>query len=114
MHGDIWIKNLATGNETAKAKVQTALNECFEYGNGLFEKVDNEEALIEQGLYVGEDFLKIAWLEKITPVLTSAGLRVPVLGDKGNDALKGNHTSDLSATLTEMTEVYAIEPGAEW
>ena len=114
MHGDIWIKNLATGNETAKAKVQTALNECFEYGNGLFEKVDNEEALIEQGLYVGEDVLKTAWLEKITPVLASAGLSVPVFRDKGKGALKGNHTLDLSATLAEMTEVYDIEPGAEW
>ena len=28
----------------------------------MFEKVDNEEALIEQGLYVGEDVLKTAWL----------------------------------------------------
>jgi ring-1,2-phenylacetyl-CoA epoxidase subunit PaaC len=114
MHGDIWFKNLATGSEEAKARVQTALNECFEYANGLFEKVEDEQSLIDQGLYIGEEALKAQWLDKVSALIEEVGLTVPTMGDKGNGSLNGMHSEDLQPMLSEMTEVYDIEPSAEW
>jgi len=114
MHGDIWFKNLANGSQESKARVQTALNECFEYANGLFEKVEDEQTLINQGLYIGEEALKNQWLNKITSLVEEAGLTVASMGDKGNGSLTGTHTEDLQPMLSEMTEVYNVEPNAQW
>ena len=36
------------------------------------------------------------------------------MGDKGNGSLTGTHTEDLQPMLSEMTEVYNIEPNAQW
>lgn len=114
MHGDLWMKQLAEGGETAKARVQTAINECFELVGGLFESFEGEQALIDAGVYAGEEAMKNEWLTKITAVLEELGFTVPAIGEKGNGGINGNHTEGLDQLLNEMTEVYQLDPSTEW
>ena len=116
MHADVWIRQLGSANEESRARVQSALNECFPLALGIFEKSDFEDALSAQGVFPGEAALQDAWLRHITPILESAGLIVPDAANLNPSygGRKGFHTEYLKPLLDEMTEVYKIDPGAEW
>ena len=116
LHGDTWMKQLGNGTEEGRARLQTALNEAFPLALGLFEKGDAEDELIQKGIYSGEDALKKKWLETIKPILEQANLQLPSEVDeaKGIGGRKGIHTEHLQPLLDEMTEVFNLEPEAEW
>lgn len=116
MHADIWLKQLGHGNEESKARMQSAINYTFPYALGIFEPGDFENELIEASIFAGEVALQKQWLDRITPVVAAAGLTLtelssvtPVYGGR-----KGYHTEHLQPLLDEMTEVFSIDPGAEW
>lgn len=115
-HADTFLMKLGTGNEESHARMQTALNDTFNLALGIFEPSDNEDQLIADGVFIGEKALQERWLEAITPVVKKAELELPsestwapVYGGR-----KGQHTEHLQPLLDEMTEVFRIDPGAEW
>ncbi len=115
-HADSWLKQLANGNEESKARMQSALNSTWHYALGIFEPGAFEEELKSSNIFAGEDALKTAWLEKVTAIIETVGLRVPET-DETKIALggrKGFHTEYLQPLLTEMTEVTNVDPNAEW
>jgi ring-1,2-phenylacetyl-CoA epoxidase subunit PaaC len=116
MHADTWLVQLGNSNEVSKARMQSALNECFPLALGIFEPSDFEETLINEKIFQGENRLQEEWIKFISPVINSAGLILPDI--KSNDPVyggrKGYHTEYLKPLLDEMTEVYDIDPGAEW
>jgi ring-1,2-phenylacetyl-CoA epoxidase subunit PaaC len=116
MHADTFIKQLAQGNEESKARIQSSLNYTWHYALGIFEPSANEQALISDGVFEGEEKLKQLWLAKVTTLIEAAGLTVPktdpdriVYGGR-----KGYHSEYLKPLLAEMTEVTSIDPNAEW
>lgn len=116
MHADTWLKQLGHGNEESKARMQSAINEAFPMALGIFEPGDFEQELIEAGIFGGENALKARWIEAITHVVEAAGLTLPDLTTvtPTYGGRKGFHTDFLKPLLDEMTEVFSIDPGAEW
>ncbi|MCC7297163.1 MAG: phenylacetate-CoA oxygenase subunit PaaC [Bacteroidia bacterium] len=116
MHADAWLKQLAHGNEESKARMQSAINEAFPLALGIFEPGNYENELIEAGIFGGEEALKAAWLDKITPIVEAVGLKLPAVSDvtPALGGRKGYHTEHLQPLLDEMTEVFRIDPVAEW
>ncbi len=115
LHADTWLKKLGAANEESRARLQSSLNEAYPYALGIFEKSDEENKLIKEGIFAGEEKLQQLWLEKIEPVINAVGLKLP--SKKTEPALggrKGFHTEHLQPLLDEMSEVYRLEPGAEW
>lgn len=115
-HANTFIVKLGTSTEEAHARMQTALNESWNYALGLFEEGPFEQALITEEVFIGEAGLKERWLKSITPLLEKANLRIPdektwapVYGGR-----KGYHTEHLVQLVEEMGEVFRIDPGAEW
>lgn len=115
-HGDTFLMKLGNGTEESHNRMQASLDMAFNYALGIFEPGDNEDQLISEGIFIGEKALQERWLEAITPVVLKAGLRLPaedswkpVYGGR-----KGVHTEHLQPLLDEMTEVFRIDPGAEW
>lgn len=115
-HADSWLKQLASGNEESKARMQSALNYAWHYALGVFEPGAFEEELKSSDIFAGEDALKSAWLEKITAIVEAVGLRIPETVDEkiALGGRKGFHTEFLQPLLTEMTEVTNVDPSAEW
>lgn len=116
MHAHTWIKQLGHGNEESKARMQSALNECMPLALGIFEPPEYENTLIQAGIFSGEEKLKQVWLDQITPVIKEAGLEMHDLNsiEPAYGGRKGFHTEYLKPLLDEMTEVYRIDPSAEW
>ena len=96
--------------------MQSALNFAWHYALGIFEKSEAENELIAQNIFVGEEALKTAWLDKVSAIIESVGLKVPQT-DETKIALggrKGIHTEFLQPLLSEMTEVTNVDRDAEW
>ncbi len=115
-HANTWVVKLGNGTEESKARMQTALNEAWNYALGMFETSEFESDLIADGVFAGEEALKKQWLDTITPVLEKASLQIPssstwapVLGGR-----KCIHTEHLAPLVDEMSEVFRVDPSAEW
>jgi ring-1,2-phenylacetyl-CoA epoxidase subunit PaaC len=116
MHADTWMKMLGAGSEEGKARMQKAIMDCAGLALGMFELSEYETELSESGIFAGEEALKIQWIDSVSQKLEAFGFDVPdwdtvipVYGGR-----KGAHTADLQPLLDEMTEVFRIDPAAEW
>ena len=58
MHANTWVQQLSKGNEESTARMQSALNECWNLALGIFEPGDFETTLAESGIFAGEEALK--------------------------------------------------------
>jgi ring-1,2-phenylacetyl-CoA epoxidase subunit PaaC len=116
MHADSFLKQLAKGTEESHARMQSALTYAMPYALGIFEKSEYEDVLIKEGVFGGEEKLQEKWLEKITAIVTAAGLTLPKVADSNivYGGRKGYHSKYLEPLLDEMTEVTRSDPGAEW
>ncbi len=114
MHANTWVQQLAKGNEESKARMQSALNETWPLALGIFEEGKYDKVLKEAGIFEGEAALRDAWLAQVTPLLEKAGLSIPQNAEPVYGGRYGNHTDHLQPLLDEMTEVYSIDPTADW
>ncbi len=113
-HADIWVVKLGIATEESHIRMQTALNEAWNYALGIFEESEFEQPLISEKIFIGEAALKAQWLEAIKPILTKANLKLPDDNTPKLGGRKGIHTEHLQPLLDEMSEVFKIEPNAEW
>jgi len=114
-HGQTWIVQLgAQGDEESHRRMQAAVDEMWPYALGMFEHGVDEAALKADGTFAGEDELKRTWLDFVGTTLGNAALRMPDDAKPVYGGRKGTHTEYLQPLLNEMTEVYRIDPSAEW
>lgn len=115
LHGDTWFTQLAKGTEESRARMQTALNEAYPLAMGIFEEGPAEADLISDNIFVGEAELKEAWTKKVNGIIEGLGLTVPTTNaEDGMGGRKSYHTEFLQPMLDEMTEVFRLDPAAEW
>ncbi len=116
MHANAWVKQLGKGSDEANTRLQAALNEAFPFALGMFEPSKFEAELSAEGIFAGVEPLKTRWLETIQPILGAANLQLP--SNTSNDTEFGGrygyHTEYLPPLLEEMSEVFVIDPHAEW
>ena len=115
-HGDTWLVKLGNATEVSKARMQSALNESWNYALGIFEKGDFEKELADSGVFEGEAALQERWLAKITPIIEKAGLRIPAESswEPVYGGRKAYHSDYLAPLVEEMSEVFRVDPSAEW
>lgn len=115
-HGDTFLLKLGSATEESHNRMQEALNFSWNLALGIFEESQYEDDIIATGLFKGEQQLKQLWYEAVEPVIVRAGLKIPEIATwKPEDGgRKGLHTEHLQPLLDEMSEVFRIDPGAEW
>jgi ring-1,2-phenylacetyl-CoA epoxidase subunit PaaC len=116
MHANTWIKQLGSATEESISRLQHSLETAMPYALGIFEESPFEKEIIAQGIFGGEQELKKRWLAKIESVISQTQLHLPdlknispVLGGR-----VGKHSEHLQPLLDEMSEVFKIDPTAEW
>jgi len=116
LHADTWIPRLGKATEESHLRMQTALNDSWNYVFGIFEPSDYEKELIDSKVFEGEKVLQEKWIEKISPILNNASLKIPsAAASDGLGGRKGYHTEYLQPLLDEMGEVIKSEAaGTEW
>jgi ring-1,2-phenylacetyl-CoA epoxidase subunit PaaC len=96
--------------------MQESLNYAWDFALGIFEPGPAEKILIDENIFIGEEGLQKRWLDAVTPLLQNSGLTIPST-DNWKPIYGGrtvNHTEHLQPLLEEMTEVYSIDPSADW
>ncbi|WNJ20394.1 1,2-phenylacetyl-CoA epoxidase subunit PaaC [Pontibacter sp. G13] len=116
LHAITFMQQLGNANEEANGKLQAALDVAFPLAFGLFEPTAMTESIALEGIQPLEDTLMKEWRQEVEPFLRSCNLNVPQPGDltKVFGGRSGYHTEHLAPLLAEMTEVFAIDPTANW
>lgn len=116
LHANTWIKQLGSATQESISRLQTSLSFAMPYALGIFEQSPYEKELIKDGIFEGENALKERWMKKIDEIIHQTNLQLPewsnvtaVLGGR-----MGNHSEHLQPLLDEMSEVFRIDPSAEW
>jgi ring-1,2-phenylacetyl-CoA epoxidase subunit PaaC len=86
------------------------------YALGIFEPSPFEEELIKRNIFEGERHLQAHWLLGIESVLNATELRLPDLKSltPAYGGRVGKHSIHLQPLLDEMSEVFKLDPTAEW
>jgi ring-1,2-phenylacetyl-CoA epoxidase subunit PaaC len=110
LHANTWIKQLGSATEESITRLQKSLTVALPYALGIFEPSPYEAELINQKM------LKDMWKAKIESVISQTQLTlpdwkviIPLYGGRS-----GKHSEHLQPLLDEMSEVFRIDPGAEW
>ena len=116
LHANTWVKQLGTATEESIARLQQSLERALPYALGIFEESPHEAELVATGIFAGEKELKNQWMKKVGEVIALTQLHhpgwntlSPVTGGR-----KGQHSEHLQPLLTEMSEVFRMDPTAEW
>jgi ring-1,2-phenylacetyl-CoA epoxidase subunit PaaC len=116
LHANTWMKQLGSATEDSISRLQKSLDIALPYALGIFEESPYEPDLIESGIFGGEQALKNKWMSNVEEIIGQTQLRLPdwkivqpVMGGR-----IGNHSEYLQPLLNEMSEVFKIDPTAEW
>lgn len=116
LHAQTFVQQLGRSTEEARLRMQTALNETYPMAFSIFEPTEFTEILAKEGVQPLEDTLMKEWRVEVEAFLRSSNLQVPKVEDITEyfGGRSGHHTEYLQPLLTEMTEVFAIDPTAKW
>ena len=116
MHANSFIHQLGNGTEESISRLQRSLEYAIPFALGIFEASKLEEDLIKDGVFRGERILRDEWEAKITEILNDTKLQLPQLSEQvpQNGGRYGSHTEYLQPMLDEMSEVFNVDPSADW
>ncbi len=116
LHANTWIKQLGSATEESVGRLQQSLQIIIPYALGMFEVSPFEKEIMEARIFSGEGMLMEKWKIKVDEVIATTSLTLPdwkiitpVLGGR-----LGRHSEYLQPMLDEMSEVFRMDPGAEW
>jgi ring-1,2-phenylacetyl-CoA epoxidase subunit PaaC len=116
IHANTWIKQLGSATQESVERLQDSLNVAMPYALGIFEPSPMEDQIIAEGIFPGEEALKSAWLEQVEKILSETQLQLPDIQTitPTYGGRTGEHTEHLQPLLDEMSEVFRIDPTADW
>jgi len=116
LHANTWIKRLGSATTESISKMQAALDYTLPFALGIFEPSPFEQELMDTRTFQGEQKLKGLWSQRVEEVLRNTHLRLPDLAglQPVNGGRRGNHSEYLQPLLDEMSEVFRIDPQADW
>ncbi len=116
LHGDTWVKQLGSATAESVTRMQQSLTLALPYAMGMFEESPHEPELISEQIFGGEGPLREAWKARIEKVIAETQLTLPdwKLIQSVTGGRRGKHSEHLQPMLDEMSEVFRLDPTAEW
>jgi ring-1,2-phenylacetyl-CoA epoxidase subunit PaaC len=116
LHANTWIKQLGSATPESIERLQKSLEYALPFALGIFEESPYEHEIIASGFFEGEQKIKEKWHTQIQKILAQTNLQLPdvkniqpIMGGR-----TGKHSEHLQPLLDEMSEVFNIDPTAEW
>jgi ring-1,2-phenylacetyl-CoA epoxidase subunit PaaC len=115
LHWKTWFVQLLSSTETAKQKMEAAINKVMDDFGDVFSFGNNAGKINEFGLIEEEAVLIQRWKEQLGPVFNSIQITVPeVPAAPLLSGRNGEHTEDLDAAIATLSEVYRLDTAASW
>jgi ring-1,2-phenylacetyl-CoA epoxidase subunit PaaC len=109
-----WVIRLGDGTEESHQRMIKAIDELWRYTGELFEAVDYEMQVVEDGIGVNLSKLKGSWMIKVKEIFDEATLALPEKTFMQTGGKEGKHTEHLGYILTELQYMQRTYPGCEW
>ncbi|MBA4493404.1 1,2-phenylacetyl-CoA epoxidase subunit PaaC [Paenactinomyces guangxiensis] len=116
LHMHMWFTRLGKAGGEAGKRLEKAVADIWPDLGGLFCFGPYEQELVEQGvLAAGSGEIRQRWMNRMRTSFAEAGLSWPGEIPKPHlDGRYGQHSEDLEELLSEMAEVYRLDPEAHW
>lgn len=109
-----WLVRLGDGTEESHQRVQTPLNELWQFTHELFAADAVDEAMAVKGIAPMLSELKPRWSANVDEVLREATLKRPADVVFPWHGKRGQHSEHLGYLLAEMQHLQRSYPGARW
>jgi ring-1,2-phenylacetyl-CoA epoxidase subunit PaaC len=113
-HTGDWVVRLGDGTDESHHRISQALADLWPYTAEWFAADDVDAAAAATRLGPSWDQLKLAWMNKVLPVLGEAQLAVPPDSPFVSSGKRGVHTEHMGYLLAEMQALPRSFPGARW
>jgi ring-1,2-phenylacetyl-CoA epoxidase subunit PaaC len=114
-HWQVWMEQLASGNEESRRRIQLAIEKVWKDAADLYTFGPKGEEIVRFGLIEGEELLAQRWLEKVQRIFDSYGFAWP--GKPQQTPMSGRagqHSEEMAQAVATLSEVYRLDPIANW
>ena len=109
-----WVKRLGDGTEESKEKMQEAINAMWRFTDELFDVMEADKAMIEEGIAVDVSEMKETYYEEVSEILEEATLEVPERKYFTRGGKKGVHTEHMGYLLADLQYMQRTYPNMTW
>lgn len=109
-----WTIRLGDGTEESHDIMQNAVNQLWRYTGEMFIPASYEKQLMEDKFAIDITLLFTPWLEKVTNVMSVAGLQIPEKEVMQTGGKEGRHTEHMGYILTELQYMQRTYPEMQW
>ncbi|NMF01120.1 1,2-phenylacetyl-CoA epoxidase subunit PaaC [Aneurinibacillus aneurinilyticus] len=114
-HWQVWMEHLVNGSEESCSKMKQALEKVWSDVSDLYTFGPKGEEMVRFGLIEGEALLAQRWMEKARQALESYGLTWPGKPEPAQlSGRAGQHTEEMVCAVATLSEVYRLNPAANW
>ena len=109
-----WVIRLGDGTEESHNRVQSSLNELWEWSGEMFVMDAIDESMLAAGVGTDLNSIKERWDKKVGEILDLAKLDKPAGEWMQSGGKQGDHTEYLGFILAEMQHLPRMHPDANW
>ena len=109
-----WIKRLGDGTKESHNKIQTSLNDLWEFTDELFHLTDADKVMITEGIGVDVSLLKEPFYKKVNEILSEATLQMPNIEYFQKGGKQGIHSEHMGFLLAQMQYMQLAYPNMNW
>ena len=113
-HASTWIKMFAGGTEESKMRLNTAVENLWEYTGGMFAKTPGEEDLAKLEMVPHSKNLHEIWKQTIAQDFQNFGLNIPESAFMQKGSRTGYHTEYFGFILCELQFMQRTYPNCAW
>lgn len=115
LHWETWFKQLLSSTDVAIEKMKNAIRRVMDDFGDMLSFGNQKQGFEKHGLISSEEALEKAWYESLSSVFTTLGIELPKIPRTfGENGRNGEHTKDLDEALSTLSEVYKVDPAANW
>jgi len=109
-----WVIRLGDGTDISREKMQTAIDDLWDYVGELTEMNEVDKIMLTEGIAVDLEQLKESYYAKIAEILEMATLKTPTYEPYQLGGKNGEHTEHLGHLLTELQWMQRAYPESAW
>ena len=113
-HASTWIKMFAGGTEESKMRLNTAVENLWEYTGGMFAETPGEEDLAKLEMVPHSKNLHEIWKQTIAKDFQNFGLNIPESAFMQKGSRTGYHTEYFGFILCELQFMQRTYPNCAW
>jgi ring-1,2-phenylacetyl-CoA epoxidase subunit PaaC len=113
-HASTWIKMFAGGTEESKMRLNTAVENLWEYTGGMFAETPGEEDLAKLEMVPHSKNLHEIWKQTIAQDFQNFGLNIPESAFMQKGSRTGYHTEYFGFILCELQFMQRTYPNCAW